>query len=156
MLSFRLFAQNFTRRLWCPVGGQDLPATGIGNEYSRVPNSYKYFNIIKLWNKFSGKQTCLWQARRMHGVAPMGTRWQEIQYGLRMLARFPGVTAMVVITLALGIGTNTAIFSVVIGGRKPVERMRNFFAHFGQCFVASTEGWANLSCILPTRPDPKG
>jgi putative ABC transport system permease protein len=43
----------------------------------------------------------------------MKTFWQDFQYGLRMLVKRPGVTVVAALSLALGIGANTVIFSLI-------------------------------------------
>jgi putative ABC transport system permease protein len=64
---------------------------------------------------FGGYERTKEECREERASFPLESVWKDVRFGLRMLYKNPGFTAVAVVTLALGIGANAAIFSVVRG-----------------------------------------
>jgi len=93
--------------------------------------------------------------REVWGWASLDRLGQDLRYGARMLRRNPGFTAVVALTLALGIGANTAIFSVIQAALSPLP-----IAHPDRVVVAWTESpkrdWHQFPASIPDFLDWKG
>jgi len=87
------------------VETQDNIARGMSPEEAHYAAMRKFGNVTRMQEETREVWSFVW----------LEQLWQDVHYAIRTLARSPGFAAIVIITLALGIGANTAIFSFIDG-----------------------------------------
>jgi len=128
------------------------------------PEAARYAALRQFGNVGAVKEEC----RDSWGLRFINELLQDLRYGLRQLRRNPGFTAVAVLTLALGIGANTAIFSVVnsvllnpLPYPQP-ERLAALFSHkpqftYGSISYPNYLDWVrenhSFSAMAAFRPD---